>query len=159
MNAALIRRIIAKPGTAQHASCVAIGEAGVLIRGPSGIGKSRLATGLVHAATAAGRFARLVSDDRTIIDLSHGRLIARVHPAIAGLIEQRGLGLTPVPHESAVLLRLIVDLVADEPARLPEPEELIADLCGLTLPRLPLWHPAADPGRVLAALNLFDIAH
>jgi HPr kinase/phosphorylase len=148
-----------KPGEALHASCVAIGEAGVLIRGPSGIGKSRLAAQLVRVAGAAGRFARLVSDDRTLVDLRHGRVIARVHPAIAGLIEQRGLGLTPVLHEDAVQIRLIVDLVADEPARLPEPEDLVETLCGLTLPRLPLWHQGAEPSRVLGALALFEIEH
>ncbi len=142
-----------------HASCVIIGEAGVLIRGPSGSGKSRLALELIREARAAGRFSRLVSDDRTVIDLIHGRLIARAHPTIAGLIEQRGLGLTPVPHESAGLIRLVVDLVADEPARLPEPEDLIERLCGLTLQRLPLWQKAADAHRVLDALLLFEIAH
>ena len=119
-----------------HAGCILLGEAGVLIRGESGVGKSSLAVRLVAARRAAGRFAAHVSDDRTLVEAAHGRLIARPHPAIAGLVERRGLGLARVPHESAAILRLVVDLQREAPSRLPRDDERSAMLEGILLPRL-----------------------
>ena len=57
-----------------HASAVLVGARAVLIRGPSGSGKSRLALDLI-AAAAGGRlpFARLVADERAEIDDAAGR--------------------------------------------------------------------------------------
>ncbi len=137
-----------------HASAVAIGEAGILIRGASGAGKSSLALALIGLARAQGRFARLVADDRTAIAPSAGRLVARPVPPLAGLIERRGLGLTPEPHLSAVVIRLVVDCGA-EPQRMPEPEELVETLAGIALPRLQVPGRAGDERLVLAALALF----
>jgi HPr kinase/phosphorylase len=77
-----------------HATCVLIGEAGILIRGEAGSGKSTLARQLIHDARQKNLFASLVSDDRTWIVERHGRLLARVVESIAGLIEVRGAGLT-----------------------------------------------------------------
>lgn len=138
-----------------HATTVAIGEAGLLLRGAAGSGKSTLALALIELARLRGGFARLVADDRTEITAAHGRLLARSVAPLAGVIERRGLGLTPEPHLPAVVLRLIVDLAAEEPARMPEPEDLVAQLGGVALPRLRL---AGRPGQerlVLAALELF----
>lgn len=138
-----------------HATTVAIGEAGLLLRGAAGSGKSTLALALIELARLRGGFARLVADDRTEITAAHGRLLARSVAPLAGVIERRGLGLTPEPHLPAVVLRLIVDLAADEPARMPEPEDLVAQLGGVALPRLRI---AGRPGQerlVLAALELF----
>jgi serine kinase of HPr protein (carbohydrate metabolism regulator) len=115
---------------------VVLGEAGILIRGPSGSGKSALARELVQAAAAEGRFARLVSDDRTRLEGLHGRVLARPHGAIAGQVEVRGLGIIATLHEPAAVLRLVVDLVTDEPPRLPEEGERWIALCGVLVPRL-----------------------
>ena len=119
-----------------HASCVLLGEAGVLIRGEAGVGKSSLAVRLVAARRAAGRFAAHVSDDRTIVSVANGRLIARPHPAIAGLVERRGLGLVRVPCEGAAILRLVVDLQREPGPRLPDEDERTAILEGVLLARL-----------------------
>lgn len=138
-----------------HATTVAIGEAGLLLRGAAGSGKSTLALALIELARLRGGFARLVADDRTEITAAHGRLLARPVAPLAGVIERRGLGLTPEPHLPSVVLRLIVDLAAEEPARMPEPEDLVAQLGGVALPRLRI---AGRPGQerlVLAALELF----
>lgn len=62
---------------------------GVLIEGPSGSGKSDLA---LRALT--GNF-RLVADDRVIVFASGGSLFGRAPKVLAGLIEQRGLGVLP----------------------------------------------------------------
>jgi serine kinase of HPr protein (carbohydrate metabolism regulator) len=143
------------PASRIHASTIAIGEAGILIRGPSGSGKSTLALALIATATQAGSFARLVADDRTEIAGHAGRLLARPVAPLEGLVERRGLGLTPEPHLPAVQVRLIVDLLAEEPARMPEPEDLIDRLAGIDLPRLRLTGRSGDERLVLAALKLF----
>jgi len=137
-----------------HASVVAIGEAGILIRGPSGAGKSSLALALIALAQAQGRFARLVADDRTEITRHGGRLLAAPVPPIEGLVERRGLGLTPEPYLAAVVVRLLVDCGA-QPSRLPQPEELVDTVGGVTLPRLPVTGGSGDAGLVSTALALF----
>jgi serine kinase of HPr protein (carbohydrate metabolism regulator) len=119
-----------------HASCVVIGEAGILIRGGSGSGKSTLARELVHAAAASGRFARLVSDDRTHVAARNGRLVARVVEAIAGRLEARGAGIFAVAHEPSTIVRLVLDLSDEPPDRLPELADQTIDLCGVMVPRL-----------------------
>jgi len=137
-----------------HASTVAIGEAGVLIRGAAGAGKSTLALALVDLAGRQGRFARLVADDRTQIAARHGRLTARPVAPLEGLVERRGLGLTPEPHLSEVVVRLVVDL-DEEPARMPDPEDLVETLAGIALPRLRATGQPGQERLVLAALALF----
>jgi serine kinase of HPr protein (carbohydrate metabolism regulator) len=126
-----------------HASAVLVGEAGVLIRGASGAGKTQLALALIAEAERAGHFARLIGDDRIGLIASGGRLIARPHPAIAGHVERRGLGLAPVAHEGAGTIRLVVDCLETEPPRLPEPEDMVILIEGVTLPRLGVM--ALDP--------------
>ena len=81
-----------------HASAVLIGPRAVLIRGPSGAGKSRLAWDLVEAGrTGALPFARLVADDRVLVEAAGGRLLVRPPPRLAGLIEIRGLACESIP--------------------------------------------------------------
>ena len=103
-----------------HASAVLVGARAVLIRGPAGSGKSRLAYALLEAA-AAGLlpFARLVADDRVDIEPAHGRLLARPPETLAGLIEIRGLGIRRLPFELLAAVGLVVELEAADAARLP----------------------------------------
>jgi HPr kinase/phosphorylase len=119
-----------------HATCVVIGEAGVLIRGASGSGKSRLARQLLCAAERAGLFARLVSDDRTEVEVENGRAIARSVPPIEGKIEARGVGILERSFEPAALVRLVVDCAAAPAARLPHESESSSDLGNVRVPRL-----------------------
>ena len=56
--------------TTIHAGAVGIGGRGLLILGPSGAGKSALALALM------GLGARLVADDRVILRVEDGRLLA-----------------------------------------------------------------------------------
>ena len=141
-----------------HATVIAVGEAGILIRGASGSGKSVLALALITLAAQAGRFARLVADDRVELAAKGGRLVARPVPPLEGIIERRGLGLTPEPHTGAVVVRLVVDLSAEEPARMPEPEDLVDSLAGIDLPRLRMTGRAGDERLALNALDLFTEA-
>jgi HPr kinase/phosphorylase len=120
-------------GATLHATCVVLGEAGVLIRGPSGSGKSQLARRLL---TGCGGFARLVCDDRVRIEARNGRLVARAVPAIAGMLEIRGLGLMRTAFEPAAVVRLVVDGLTEPAERLPDEADAAVEICGVTLPRL-----------------------
>lgn len=118
-----------------HASCVVVGEAGLLIRGASGAGKSTLAREMVFRARQAGRFARLVSDDRTRITAKHGRLVASPVEPLAGHLEIHGLGIVRQSFEAAAVIRLVVDLCEDPPRYPDEPDGNVV-LCGVIVPRL-----------------------
>ncbi len=119
-----------------HASTLVVGEHGILIRGPSGAGKSRLALALV-AQAGHDAFARLVADDRTLVWRHHDRLVARPHPAIAGLVERRGLGVLVNVNEPACRVSLVIDIVVEAwPPRMPDPGENTTTLAGVDLPCL-----------------------
>ena len=86
-------------------------DAGVLILGRSGAGKSDLVLRLL------GRGFTLVADDQ--VDISDGRACS---PAtLAGLLEVRGLGIVRLPFQSDVMLKLVISLTG-RPERLPPPE-------------------------------------
>ncbi|MBN9062694.1 MAG: aldolase [Rhizobiales bacterium] len=137
-----------------HATCLIVGEAGVLIRGASGAGKSRLARALLAEAALRGLFARLVGDDHVSVEAAGGRLIAHGHPAVAGLIEARGLGLLPARSEAFCVVRLVVDLEEQPGARMQEPSEQAIAIAGIAVPRLALGREADRADLVLAALTL-----
>ena len=104
-----------------HASAVLTGAQAVLIRGPAGSGKSRLALNLIQAASRGQLiFARLVADDRVHIEAAHGRLIARPPAALAGLLEVRGLGIAQLPYEPMAVVSWVVDLDVAAPMRMPD---------------------------------------
>lgn len=119
-----------------HGGCILLAEAGILIRGPSGSGKSTLARELIAARQTRGGFAALVADDRVMVSRHGTRLVARPHPAIAGLIEQRGFGLRQLPYEEAAVLRVVADVSTEDWMRFPESEALSTSLLGLRLPRV-----------------------
>jgi serine kinase of HPr protein (carbohydrate metabolism regulator) len=117
-----------------HATCIAFGGRGVLLRGPSGSGKSDLAARAIDAG------ARLVADDRVTLTRRGDTIAASAPPSIRGMIEIRGLGILRVDAEEESPLALVADL-ADlvEPRdveRLPEPRR--CDILGLALPWISL---------------------
>lgn len=114
-----------------HATCVDIDGIGVLLRGPSGSGKSDLALRLIEGG------ARLVADDRVELAPAGGRVIASAPAALRGRIEVRGLGIVAVDAIPETSIELVVDLVApDAVERLPAPAT--AEVIGLRLPLLRL---------------------
>jgi serine kinase of HPr protein (carbohydrate metabolism regulator) len=119
-------------GTDIHATCIAFGDTGVLLRGPSGSGKSDLALRLIDGG------ARLVADDRVCLTRRDGRVVACAPGPLRGLIEVRGLGIVRLGDDRVtptVPLALVCDLVPEaEVERLPEPAHAV--VLGLRVPRL-----------------------
>jgi HPr kinase/phosphorylase len=141
--------------TTIHASAVLVDAQALLIRGPSGAGKSQLAFGLIDAArTGRLRFARLIADDRVHIETHHGRLLARPAPALAGLIEIRGIGICRLPFEPMGVIGLVVDLAASDAARMPEPVATTTEINGIVLPRLGVAPEHDAFATVMASLTM-----
>lgn len=131
-----------------HASAVLIGSKAALIRGRSGSGKSQLAYELVEASRGGTLpFARLVADDRAQLEACGGRLLVRPAPALAGLVEVRGLGIRRLAFEPLGVVALVVDLAAVDAARQPAREAADVVIEGIALPRL-----AVAPG--ISAISL-----
>ena len=141
-------------GASVHASAVLVGETAVLIRGPSGSGKSRLAFDLILAGRA-GQIptARLVGDDRVFLQAAQNQLLVRPSPELAGLIEIRGLGIRRCDFAPEAVVGLIVDLYADDAARMPAPSGCSTRLLGIKLPRIPIELDYPPVSVVLAALT------
>jgi serine kinase of HPr protein (carbohydrate metabolism regulator) len=92
-------------------------DAGVLLKGPSGSGKSDLALRLIE------RGGMLVADDRVELFRDGTALAARAPRALAGLLEIRGVGIVEFPFAASAQIALVVELAGtDKIARLPEPE-------------------------------------
>jgi serine kinase of HPr protein (carbohydrate metabolism regulator) len=118
-----------------HGTTVAVGGLAVLLRGPSGSGKSDLALRLIDEGAA------LVSDDQTELVRNGRGLVARLPaaapPETRGRIEARGLGIVAVPAVVSAPLALVVDLAGDGAIeRLPEPAA--CDYLGVAVPRVAL---------------------
>lgn len=130
-----------------HGTCVLLSGLGVLLRGPSGSGKSDLALRLIDGG------ARLVADDQVELDRDGQELRARAPHPLAGLIEVRGVGLMPMDAVEDAPVGLVVDLLpaAGDAERLPEVET--TELLGVAVRRLTLhaFHASAAAKLRLAA--------
>lgn len=126
-----------------HATCVAVAQAGLLIIGPSGSGKSGLALQMM----ALG--ARLVADDQVDLRMQDGVVMAETVAAIGCLIEARGIGLLRAGSTGPVAVHYVIDLGQPEPDRLPDHK---------TIPVLrqtvPLLHGAGVPNLAAALVQL-----
>lgn len=136
-----------------HASCVALGDDGILILGASGSGKSAVVLQLLdqpgYGTGAELIRGRLVSDDQTVIERRGTALFATSPQLTAGLLEIRGQGIVRVDHLPQARLALVVRLMpAVEIERLPEAPQ-VNRIAGLTLPEI-----AIDPSKVTAAARI-----
>ena len=147
-------------GPSVHASAVLVGTHAVLVRGPCGSGKSRLAFELILAGRA-GQVppAILVGDDRVYLDTSGGKLIVRSVAELAGLIEIRGLGVRRIEHVGEAPVGLVVDLGAEEAQRMPAAEALTTWIDGVEIPRIPVDLRYPPLPLIVAALTTTDGAY
>jgi len=135
-----------------HGTAIAIAGKAVLIRGPSGSGKSDLALRCMAAAPGviASAPALLVADDQVLAWQNGGRLIVRAPDTIRGRMEVRGVGLVEVPFVAEAELVLVVDLVPPGTlSRMPEPKPP-AEIAGTSVPCVDL-----DAAEVSAPFKLF----
>ena len=121
-----------------QATAVEVNGKGVLLRGPSGSGKSDLAVRLID------RGARLIADDYVVAEPNADAASLAPPEAIAGMLEIRGTGLVKMEYARDVPPRLVVDLVPiKEIERMPEPGEI--SICGAPVPVIKLnpFHASA----------------
>ena len=129
-----------------HATSVAIDSRAVLLRGPSGSGKSDLALRLIDAG------ARLIADDQSELSRDGDAILVRAPATISGLIEARGVGILRLDPLPVARLALIADLVAPEPVeRLPE--QASETILGIAIPLISLApFEASAPAKLRLAL-------
>ncbi len=144
--------------TSIHGSAVLVGDRAVLIRGPSGSGKSRLAFDLILAGET-GQIPKtiLIGDDRLYLEIRQYQLYIRPVRELAGLIEVRGLGIRRCDFMDEAIIGLVVDLSADDAERQPTPKALSMVVNGVKLPRIPVGEGYPALPLVVAALK--TIAH
>lgn len=143
-----------------HATCFVVDGRGILVRGASGAGKSRLALHFIETAAEMGRIAKLVADDRVHVEAADGRLVASVPAAIAGLVERRGrrsqddlrdAGIEKIDFQPSAPVSLVVDILPDaeyfDPARKKKQR---MELEGVIVPHL------AVPGDFSSAVALIE---
>lgn len=142
-----------------HASAVKVGNLAVLIRGPSGSSKSRLAWSLILAGRA-GQIppVELISDDRVFMEREQGQLTVRQVPELAGILEIRGLSLRRTTSAAKAVAGLVVDLDAADASRMPEAASLRTEISGVQLPRVPVVAGYDPLPLVVAALTATDAA-
>lgn len=126
-----------------HGTGLILDGVGVLLRGPSGTGKSDLALRLIDGG------AQLVSDDQTMLENESGRLRMTTNAVLEGLLEVRGVGIFPVPSSQNATLGLVVDLLGpkDRVERMPEKE--YAEFMGVRVRRLRMHgYMASAPAKI-----------
>lgn len=130
-----------------HGTAVRWGQAGLLLRGPSGSGKSDLALRLIDSG------ARLVADDQVVLTCERGAIWLAAPPSIGGMIEVRGLGILRLPRAPRTVLHLICDLVPRERVeRLPE--RGWCEFLGVVVPQVALCaFDASTPAKLRFALR------
>ena len=120
-----------------HGTGIVLSGIGVMLRGPSGSGKSLLALLLIDDFTSRAEGAILVADDQLELTEVDGALTITAPSAIAGMMELSGRGIVSRPHVASARLRLVVDLV-ETLERMPEDSAFSTELLGVTVARCPV---------------------
>jgi HPr kinase/phosphorylase len=123
--------VISEPANPRptHATALLLDGVGIVIRGASGSGKSRLAYALLEgsgcnathdAGSKTESVTALIGDDYITLEAGQ-QLWASPAPNLAGRIEVRGVGILGLPWREKGPIHLVVDLMpVDDIERLPE---------------------------------------
>lgn len=145
----------APQGVTLHGVLIEIFGLGVLLSGPSGVGKSELALEML------ARGHRLIADDAAEFSLaSDGRVVGRCPPLLYGFLEVRGLGVLHVGRmfgEPALRASKALDLILrlSPPGEAVDPPDRLRGrrhdrvVCGVSIPEIGL---PVRPGQSLATL-------
>jgi HPr kinase/phosphorylase len=127
-----------------YATAVTYCGFGILIRGPSGSGKSDLALRLIDDG------AGLIADDQVVIKAVQQELYLSPPDSLSGLIEVRGVGVIKIEYVRDIRLCLIIELdPSNEIQRIPViKEELIKNI------PVPVINMYAFESSVLAKLKI-----
>lgn len=130
-----------------HATCVAVGNHGVLLTGAPGSGKSDVALRLIETG------AELVADDQVELHRAGAALVATVPVPIAGMIEVRHVGLVRMPYRASIQISLYVTLVpaTEKITRLPDSEPFTLLDYPIRQLKLPAY-AASTPTKIRTAL-------
>ncbi|MBF91295.1 MAG: hypothetical protein CMP34_00640 [Rickettsiales bacterium] len=113
-----------------HATSVVIDSFGLMILGPTGIGKSDLALRLIDNG------ATLITDDITICKKVNNKVLLFSPNKTKGLLEVREVGIINVPYVENINLVMIIDLLKTNNKRIPERK--FKKIFGLKFPVLSL---------------------
>lgn len=139
-----------------HATAISFSGRGVLLRGPSGSGKSDLALRCLSLSdNALGAESRLVADDQVILTRDGTTLSATAPQPLLGKFEVRGLGIVDVDPVASARVELVVDLVpSGKVERLPDPWPT-CEMLGLLVPLMLLnAFEASAPHKIRLALTM-----
>jgi serine kinase of HPr protein (carbohydrate metabolism regulator) len=125
-----------------HATCIVIDGHGILLRGPSGSGKSDL------ALRAIDQGAQLVAEDWVVLTRQGDSVIASAPSTLQGLIEIRGLGIMRMDALAEARIALVADM-ADPGSVERLPEQRSCEIEGTAIP----WM-ALDPFQASATAKL-----
>jgi HPr kinase/phosphorylase len=132
----------------EHATCVAWKGQGVLLTGPSGIGKSDLALRLIKSG------AELVADDQVRLHATESGLMASSPENVRGLLEVRGVGLVRFPYSEEAGVAMVVSLLADPKSEPRLPDKCHTIILNIELPLISIY-PFYDsaPAKIMTVLE------
>lgn len=141
-----------------HATLITVEGRGVLIKGPSGSGKSDLALRLITCQFApylCETQPKLVADDQVQLIIRDGRLFGSAPANLQGLLEVRQLGIETVPFAKQSMVNLCVSLTPEKDIeRLPSNPAAIEIINTIELPSILLDpHQLSAPQKLLMALK------
>lgn len=127
-----------------HATLIAHQGIGMLISGPSGTGKTRLALEAMQLG------AKFIADDQVALTMNTGMLMGGPVPGFKGIIEVRGMGLVQLPDTATQqVIHCLIELTPIEQIeRLPTTKET-RDLLGVAVPLVRMAPPPHTSGGVL----------
>ena len=136
----------------EHGCAIVLGRHGLLIRGPSGSGKSLISHLLIERWQQSDCYASWVADDRVILTASGMEIVAKPASVLAGLHEQRFAGIQNEAYVDRAVIDYLVDLrEKNQLHRMPEPQFIsLAPNCR-ALPVIQA--PAGEPNLALSLIS------